>query len=72
MDQKGLVTSITSPPQSSHMACHARGANVEASKLLWCGMLVRTAVQVDLSLGSMPSLVQTFLVTSTACSLVKA
>lgn len=35
-------------------------------------MFVLTAVQVDLSLGSMPSLVQTPFVISAACSLVKA
>lgn len=35
-------------------------------------MFVLTEVQVDLSLGSMPSLVQTPFVNSAACSLVKA
>lgn len=35
-------------------------------------MFVRSAVQVDLSLGSMPRRVQTFLVISAACSLVNA
>lgn len=35
-------------------------------------MFVLTAVQVDLSLGSMPSLVQTPFVNSAACSSVKA
>lgn len=35
-------------------------------------MLVRMVCQVDLSLGSMPRRVQTFLVISAACSLVKA
>lgn len=38
----------------------------------WWGMLVVVVCHVDLSFGSMPSLVQTFLVISSACSFVKA
>lgn len=63
---------LASPPQSSHTACHALGANFEASKVLWCGMFVLTAFQVVLSSGSMPSRVQTFSFISAACSLVNA
>lgn len=70
--KEGRRATLTSPPQSSHTACHAFGANFEASKVLWCGMFVLRAFQVVLSSGSMPSRVQTFSVTSAACSLVKA
>lgn len=62
----------TSPPQSSQMAAQALGANWAASKVLWLGIFVQTVCQVDLSSGSMPRRVQTSLVTSAACSFVKA
>lgn len=54
------------------MAAQALGANWAASKVLWLGMLVQMVCQVVLSLGSMPRRVQTSLVTSAACSFVKA
>lgn len=66
------VCLLTSPPQSSQMAAHARGASSEASKVRCEGMLVRRVCHVDLSSGSMPRRVHTFCVTSAACSLLNA
>jgi hypothetical protein len=54
------------------MAAQARGAKSAASNVLRQGMLVRRRVQVDRSLGSMSSLVQTLAVMESAWALVKA
>ena len=61
----------SSPPQSSHIADHARGANTEASNVLCHGMWVRAVVQVLWSSADMPRRVQTSFVTSEAWSRVK-